>query len=303
MVLKTLSKILIRPFDMIITLTNGITRSLVNHTRLKDYANGEVWDKYSTFIEYLGIDSESRGRLLDIGCGAGFLACYLSRRCPDIEIVGIDTQIDRIDAAKKRANELKLKNVKFIYGSALDIPFEKNYFDYIISTQVFEHFKTDLLKKAFMEVERVLKPGGRFCLNIPGDKFYTSNFWVYRLFGLLPYFKEKSVIKYYKKNKRYPSFELHQHLRPGFAPSEINCYLPINLHCQRYKYSMKFFSGFIFELQTVSKYFKKILYPVSYLFYWLDRFIPTTGYDLTILYMKITDIPKHVSTGMEEINI
>lgn len=43
------------------------------------------------------------GRILDVGCGAGHLACRLCARYPDASVVGIDLDGDAIDRARERA--------------------------------------------------------------------------------------------------------------------------------------------------------------------------------------------------------
>lgn len=45
------------------------------------------------------------GRLLDVGCGSGYLAARLCQRFPDVEVVGIDLDADAIERARDRAAE------------------------------------------------------------------------------------------------------------------------------------------------------------------------------------------------------
>lgn len=45
------------------------------------------------------------GRILDIGCGTGYLACQLCRRYTDLTVVGVDLDEDAIDRAQERAHE------------------------------------------------------------------------------------------------------------------------------------------------------------------------------------------------------
>lgn len=46
---------------------------------------------------------ERGGRLLDVGCGAGSLACRLCQRYPDVEVVGVDLDRNAIERARDRA--------------------------------------------------------------------------------------------------------------------------------------------------------------------------------------------------------
>jgi len=46
------------------------------------------------------------GRVLDIGCGTGYLACRLCERYPDVSIVGVDPDVDAVERARTRADTL-----------------------------------------------------------------------------------------------------------------------------------------------------------------------------------------------------
>jgi len=60
----------------------------------------------------------------------------------------------------------KFENVRFVSGSLLDIPFEDNTFDLVVSTGVVHH--TINPEKAFSELARVLKPEGTLILGMYG---------------------------------------------------------------------------------------------------------------------------------------
>lgn len=90
------------------------------------------------------------------------------------------------------------------YGDLQNLKFPDNYFDVILSSDVFEHVRDDT--KAFLECYRVLRPGGILILQVPflglekrtvklvetiGDsdifltlpQYHASNTLVYRLYG------------------------------------------------------------------------------------------------------------------------
>lgn len=52
-----------------------------------------------------------------------------------------------------------------VVGDVLNMPFEKNYFDTVISTQVLEHIERPWI--AVREINRVLKKGGKCILSAP----------------------------------------------------------------------------------------------------------------------------------------
>ncbi len=59
------------------------------------------------------------------------------------------------------------------YGS--NIPFEDDYFDKVIMTEVLEHIPDDALHSTIDEVRRVLKPGAEFTGTVPYREDVESN--------------------------------------------------------------------------------------------------------------------------------
>jgi len=83
------------------------------------------------------------------------------------DAAGID--IDPI-YAKAGEEYAQIKNIdaKFYTGFAESMPFQTNYFDYVVSSDVFEHVKN--VEKTMAECLRVLKPNGKLYLVFP--QFY-----------------------------------------------------------------------------------------------------------------------------------
>ncbi len=94
--------------------------------------------------------------ILDVGCGPGFLARELASRSLKNEVIGIDTSTIAVKMARK--NTKSLKNVSFVIGSVVKLPFPKDYFDIVICKDTLHHFSN--VKTAIKEMFRVVKPGG-----------------------------------------------------------------------------------------------------------------------------------------------
>jgi ubiquinone/menaquinone biosynthesis C-methylase UbiE len=100
-------------------------------------------------------------KVLMVGCGTGFSACYLAKKVGCL-VVGVDIAELSIEKAKERAkNEGLEEKTDFRIGDAYALPFEAGTFDAVITEFVSQFLDRD---RAFREFARVLKPGG--CVGI-----------------------------------------------------------------------------------------------------------------------------------------
>ena|SRR3989344_915055 len=100
-------------------------------------------------------------KLLDVGCGTGSLLIAAKRLHPDNEMVGIDIDKKVLEIAKRK---LDSTSVQLINTGAENLPFPEKSFDVVVSTLIFHHLPTEIKRKALLEINRVLKPDGRFLL-------------------------------------------------------------------------------------------------------------------------------------------
>ena len=101
--------------------------------------------------------------ILDVGSGRGLFAKQLAES--GFSVIGLDFEGNII---RKTNEEIKnwglVGKLKFVEGSALDIPFVDNSFDGVCDFGLMENlYKEDWMEYA-NEISRVLKPGG-FYLN------------------------------------------------------------------------------------------------------------------------------------------
>jgi len=94
---------------------------------------------------------KSGQRVLDVGCGKGFLLYELTQVVPGIEICGIDISEYAINNSKK---EIKSS---LIIGKAQDLNFEDNSFDLVYSITTLHNLYIYDLKKAIQNIERISK--------------------------------------------------------------------------------------------------------------------------------------------------
>lgn len=112
--------------------------------------------RYSQVLEALQL---RRGeRVLEIGCGGGFLASEVAQCVgPTGDVRAIDISADQIAAAQSRCGELSWATCEV--ADARSLPYEDGTVDLVYSHQVFEYVTP--LETALREVQRVLRPGGR----------------------------------------------------------------------------------------------------------------------------------------------
>jgi len=128
-------------------------------------------------------------RCFDGGCGHGALDQRLAK-LGALNVVGFDLkpQIEQRRFAD-------VQQVSFKQGSLLEIPFPDGHFDLVVSSGVVHH--TVDPDRAFAEMVRILKPGGRFVLGVYGKYgLFPWVLWVARLFTVkLPIVREPFVRK------------------------------------------------------------------------------------------------------------
>jgi len=100
-------------------------------------------------------------KVVDIGAGAGLDSVIAARAVgPDGEVIGVDMTTDMLDRGRRSATQLGLSHLEFREGRAEDLPLSDQSVDLVISNGVFNLVPDKA--RAYQEVYRVLKPGGRF---------------------------------------------------------------------------------------------------------------------------------------------
>lgn len=109
---------------------------------------------------------------LDIGCGTGWAVRHASKIIKENgKAFGIDLSPKMIEIAK--SNSQNNQNVFFFQANAENLPFEDNFFEFIICTNSFHHYFDTL--KVLDEVFRVLKKEGEiYILDVTTDGFLAK---------------------------------------------------------------------------------------------------------------------------------
>ena len=97
-------------------------------------------------------------KILDIGCGKGFLLKDLKILCPNIEVFGIDISEYAIKNVEKEVSD------NCIVGNATTLPFPDNHFDLVISINTLHNLYNYELDKGLKEISRVSKKHSFICV-------------------------------------------------------------------------------------------------------------------------------------------
>ena len=123
-----------------------------------------------------------KGLTLDVAVGTGNNIQFYPKNS---KVVLVDKSSKMLEIAKEKVKQRKDLNLIFTKSSLEDLPFSDNYFDTILSIDVFCSVKDPF--KAMKELKRVLKPGhkGIFLEHGKTDK-KSTNFSLY-LANILTY--------------------------------------------------------------------------------------------------------------------
>jgi ubiquinone/menaquinone biosynthesis C-methylase UbiE len=99
-------------------------------------------------------------RILDVGCGTGYLLRELAEKLPAAQILrGVDAAPQMVEVAQLMARDEWLE---LVVAMAEDLPYEDAGFDLVVSTTSFDHWRDQ--RRGLAECARVLEPEGSLVL-------------------------------------------------------------------------------------------------------------------------------------------
>ena len=101
-------------------------------------------------------------RILDVGCGKGFLLHEFTRAAPGVEVVGLDISDYAIANAKEEVKPY------LRVGNAISLPFPDSSFDFVVSLGALHNLPIMHLYDAVREIERVGKGARSISWSNPG---------------------------------------------------------------------------------------------------------------------------------------
>lgn len=135
----------------------------------KDYWDGQRHHGYGGYsydgrwesvaqrmIDAYQLNNESK--ILDIGCGKGYLLLELKKLLPKCTIAGLDISKYAIQESHPEVKDF------LICGTAQKLPFKDDSFDLIVSNMTLHNLTIDQLFDSLKEIERVSKKNSWLCV-------------------------------------------------------------------------------------------------------------------------------------------
>lgn len=108
------------------------------------------------------LEVPSDGTLLDFGCGTGTFVAVAAKACR--EVIGVDVSKTMLAAARKKASDLGLTNVRFEHHGFLTYEHRSAPLDAIATTYALHHLPDFWQAVALRRIYDFLKSGGHFYL-------------------------------------------------------------------------------------------------------------------------------------------
>ncbi|HPF99712.1 MAG TPA: class I SAM-dependent methyltransferase [Kiritimatiellia bacterium] len=115
------------------------------------------WRKVAqAMVDHYGI--KAGDRILDVGCGKGFILYDFTQIVPGVEVAGLDVSKYAIDNAKEEVKD------KLVVGSAAKLPYPDKSFDLVISINTIHNLYCFDCFDALKEIERVGRKNKYICV-------------------------------------------------------------------------------------------------------------------------------------------
>lgn len=142
---------------------------------------------FARALRYLPFSRNDRLKVLDMGCGLGFLSCFCAEFYPNASVMGFDTfghaslKGSSLEKARKNAAILGFSDrIVFLKGDFFRSDFSNERFDILVSNLVFHNFG----KKRFEAYDRLARWVTPRSYVVLGDLFFDYEADIGRLSGI-----------------------------------------------------------------------------------------------------------------------
>jgi protein-L-isoaspartate(D-aspartate) O-methyltransferase len=126
------------------------------------------WEKVARLMAaHYGI--KPGDKILDVGCGKGFLLFDFTKVVPGVEVYGIDISEYAIENCKEEVKE------RLQVANATALPFPDHHFDFVFTLNTLHNLHNYDLDKALCEIERVGKHDKYICVESYRNEVEKAN--------------------------------------------------------------------------------------------------------------------------------
>jgi SAM-dependent methyltransferase len=171
----------------------GFQWNIFNKTQVDFYNNSNI--SHKRFYESTKWEKEQLNgkKILEVGSGSGRFTEVILETGAEVFSLDYSTAVEA-----NAKNNSENSNLYLCQASVYELPFEKNYFDYVCCLGVIQH--TPDVELAFAKMLECLKPGGEIVIDVYADtlktKFY-SKYWFRPFTKKMPKTKLLSIISWY----------------------------------------------------------------------------------------------------------
>lgn len=135
---------------------------------LPDKMNGRIKSEHLNRYYFVTSHFQLKDKIvLDIASGEGYGTNILAQHAK--YVYGVDIAEEAVVHARSK---YKADNLKYMQGSATNIPIETGTIDMVVSFETIEHH--DKHEEMMCEIKRILKPNGILVISSPNKKTYTD---------------------------------------------------------------------------------------------------------------------------------
>ena len=111
------------------------------------------------------VEALAPARMLDAGCGEGYVTAWLAETLPSCEMTGVEGREEALAVFRER-----LPDAQAVQGDLTELPFENDAFELVVCTEVLEHLGEP--EAALRELARV--SAGHLLLTVPHEPLFRA---------------------------------------------------------------------------------------------------------------------------------
>lgn len=164
------------------------------------FAESEYYNKQTKDEKHLNdilaaIEIKPGMKILDLGCGSGYLTFPIAEKNSEAYITGLDIVTNTLKNNQEKRDKMGLDNLDFVEYDGETFPFASDTFDLVVSRYALHHFPQ--IERSMSEIARVLKVGGNLFISDPRPNDCDTTRFVDDYMQL----KKDGHIKFYTKEE------------------------------------------------------------------------------------------------------